>query len=140
MVVRMGTFVRTLAVVAAGLVIIGFAMFAFDELDRGSKTQQQKLAEGLGDNGSATISAPSPSPEEEKAREAAHNSVREVIDDANDVLLAPFGSLFDSDNAWVHRGVPALLALLLYGGGLGMLANALPKHRAHGGDWRTASS
>jgi hypothetical protein len=34
--------------------------------------------------------------------------------------------------------VPALLALLLYGVGLGMLANMLPKEREHGADWRTA--
>jgi hypothetical protein len=31
-----------------------------------------------------------------------------------------------------------VLALLLYGFGLGMLANMLPKERETGGDWRTA--
>jgi hypothetical protein len=66
--------------------------------------------------------------------------VREAIDDANDVLLAPFASVIDSDSAWVNHGVPALLGLLLYGVGLGLLANMVPQQRAHGGDWRAADS
>ena len=39
------------------------------------------------------------------------------------------------------RGAPvgAVLALLLYGLGLGMLANMLPKEREHGDDWRVAA-
>jgi hypothetical protein len=53
-------------------------------------------------------------------------------------LLGPFAALVGSENAWVMHGVPALMALLLYGLGLGLLANALPKQRAHGGDWRAA--
>jgi hypothetical protein len=36
--------------------------------------------------------------------------------------------------------VPAILALLIYGFGLGLLANMLPKQRSHAGDWRTADS
>ena len=60
------------------------------------------------------------------------------MDDANDVLLGPFAGIVDSDDRWVTHGVPAMLALLLYGLCLGMLANMLPKQREHGGDWRTA--
>jgi hypothetical protein len=62
------------------------------------------------------------------------------VDDANDVLLGPFIDLVDSDNAWVSHGVPTLLALLLYGVGLGFVANLLPKQRAHANDWRAAES
>ena len=86
----------------------------------------------------ADVAPIAPTPQEEKAREARNSGFREVIDDANDVLLAPFADLIDSDNSWVNHGVPALLALLLYGVGLGLLANWLPKERAHGGDWRAA--
>ena len=58
----------------------------------------------------------------------------------NDVLLAPFADLIDSDSAWVMHGLPALLALLLYGVGLGFLANLLPRERHHGKDWRGAET
>lgn len=62
-------------------------------------------------------------PDQERAREKAHSAAREYVDDANDVLLAPFSSLTDgSSNKWVRRTVPALIALLVFGFGLGYLA------------------
>ena len=60
------------------------------------------------------------------------------MDDANDILLLPFGDLVDSDNPWVAIGVPTALGLLLYGLLLGLVANLLPSGRRHGADWRTA--
>jgi hypothetical protein len=49
--------------------------------------------------------------------------VRETIDDADDVLVAPFAGLVDSSSSsWVRRGVPTLIALVLYGFGLSFLA------------------
>jgi len=135
----MGSVIRLVAIVMSGFVLLGFAFFATDELDRGSKTQQHALAnelQGISDEPAPIV----PTPADEKAREAAHSTFREVIDDANDVLLGPFVDLVDSDDVWVARGVPTLLALLLYGFGLGMLANMLPKERAHRGDWRGAES
>jgi hypothetical protein len=133
----MGTILRFVAIVTSVLVLLGLAAFAVDELDRGSKTQQNALADELG-TPNAAIGKPSPTPKVEAARERQHGELREAIDDANDVLLAPFSDLIDSDNAWVNHGIPALLALLIYGFGLGLLANMLPKQRQHGGDWRTA--
>ena len=145
MVTAMGTFIRWIAILCSVFVLLGFAAFAVDEIDRGSKEQQSALADGLSDldktkDPNASIANPDPTPLEERARERQHGAVREGIDDVNDVLLIPFASLIDSNNSWVNHGIPSLLALLVYGVGLGMLANALPKHRAHGGDWRTASS
>jgi hypothetical protein len=137
----MGAFIRWIAILASVIVALGFLAFAVDEIDRGSKEQQNAVSRGLSDlEPNASIASPNPSPAEEKARERAHGPVREAIDDANDVLLTPFSGLIDSDNSWVNHGIPSLLALLVYGLGLGMLANMLPKSRAHGGDWRTASS
>jgi len=112
-------------------VVLGFAMFAIDETDAGSKHQQAKLERELG----TTVA---PDPRLEAARERGHGAVREAIDDANDVLLRPFADLVDSDNSWVNHGIPALLGLLIYGFGVGMLANMLPEQRKHAGDWRTA--
>jgi hypothetical protein len=129
----MGSLIRFVAIGISLVVVLGFAMFAIDEADKGSKHQHAKLERELG----TTVA---PDERQEAARERGHSSVREAIDDANDVLLRPFADLVDSDNAWVNHGIPALLALLIYGFGLGLLANMLPKQRQHGGDWRTAGS
>jgi hypothetical protein len=140
-VASIGTIVRWIAILASVFVALGFLAFAVDEMDRGSQEQQNELAQGLKDldpEDAAAIGAPDPSPVAERAREREHGSVREAIDDVNDVLLAPFAGLIESDNGWVNHGVPSLLALLVYGLGLGTLANMLPKARAPGGDWRTA--
>ena len=133
----MGSLIRLLAIVCSGLVLLGFAFFATDELDRGSKTQQGKLDRELsGEVGDPTPIAPTPI--QEAARERVNGKFREGVDDINDVLLGPFTNLVDSNDRWVSHGVPTLLALLLYGLGLGTLANMLPKHREHTADWRTA--
>jgi hypothetical protein len=133
----MGSLIRLVAIVMSGFVLVGFAFFAADEMDRGSKTQQQALANEL-DGSDADVIPIAPTPADEAAREAAHGDVREIVDDANDVLLGPFTNLVDSDDVWVARGIPTILALLLYGVCLGFLANMLPKQRQHGADWRGA--
>jgi hypothetical protein len=136
----MGSVIRIVAILTSGIVLLGFSLFAVDEMDRGSKNQQEALARELDGADDVDPAAIAPSAEEEHAREAQHGTVREGVDDANDVLLAPFANLIDSGNAWVSHGVPTVLALLLYGLGLGFVANLLPKQRAHGADWRTAES
>jgi hypothetical protein len=123
------------AIAISAVVVIGFCLFALDETDKGSKMQQAKLERELGGASAAPVD---PNPREEAVRERHQGALRELVDDANDVLLAPFVDLVDSDSAWVNHGIPALLALLIYGVGLGFLANMLPKQRAHGGDWRAA--
>jgi predicted lipid-binding transport protein (Tim44 family) len=134
----MGSVIRLAAIITSVLVLLGFAFFAVDEMDRGSKTQQTAVSEGTGTSAASEVVAIAPAPEEEAAREKHNSAAREAVDDVNDVLLAPFVDLIDSDDAWVDHGVPALLAVLLYGVGLGFLANLLPKERTHGEDWRAA--
>ena len=133
----MGSLVRVIAIVCSCLVLLGFAFFATDELDRGSRTQQNKLDTELkGDLGDPAPIAPTPI--QEAARERANGKFREAVDDANDLLLGPFKNVVDSNDRWVTHGVPLVLALLLYGLGLGTLANMLPKQREQTADWRTA--
>jgi hypothetical protein len=134
----MGSLVRLLAIVASGLVLLGFAYFATDAMGRGSQNQQNELARQL-DGADAEAVPIAPTPDQEAERERLNGPVREFVDDTNDVLLGPFASLVEgSDDVWVTHGVPVILALLLYGVGLGMLARMLPKEREHGADWRTA--
>jgi hypothetical protein len=133
----MGSLIRFVAITISVIVVLGFALFAINEADKGSQAQQDKLERELGHAPNDLVA---PNARAEAFREAHQGKVHEAVDDANDVLLRPFVDLVDSDSAWVNHGVPALLALLIYGFGLGMLANALPKQRQHGGDWRTAGS
>jgi hypothetical protein len=134
----MGSVIRLAAIIASVLVLLGFAFFAFEEMDKGSKRQQTAVSGGTGTSAAPEVVAITPAPEEENAREKHNSAAREAVDDVNDVLLAPFVDLIDSDNAWVSHGAPALLAVLLYGVGLGFLANLFPKERTHGEDWRAA--
>ncbi|MEA2271563.1 MAG: hypothetical protein QOI98_271 [Solirubrobacteraceae bacterium] len=110
----MESFIRFVAIAASLLVVAGFAAFAVDELGAATKRTEAQLDAG---------SSPSPTPSEEKTRERHHTRVRKWVDDANDVLLTPVAWVSDgSGNRWVRRGVPALLALALYGFGLGYVA------------------
>jgi hypothetical protein len=108
---------RTAAIVASAIVLVSFALFAIDETRDASNRSVAGIA-GL----EATRTA-DPTSREERARERAHGAVHEAIDDADDVLVKPFASIADgSSSSWVRRGVPTLLALVVYGFGLSFLA------------------
>lgn len=103
-----------ISIVASLVILVSFALFALDEAKSGTQTQLEKLGEKQ--SGQAA-------PANEAARERAHGDVREVIDDADDILLSPFADLVDSSSAWVNRGIPALIGLFVYGFLLSLLAN-----------------
>jgi hypothetical protein len=124
MIARLITWVST---IAALVIIASFALFAIDQARDGSKQQVAKLGSKLEPtNASTNVNQADPSPKSERAREKAHGKVREAIDDANDVLVSPFSGVVDSKSIWVERGVPSLIALLLFGVGLRLIAAYLP--------------
>ena len=135
----LASLLRLIAVISCALVALGFAMFTAEELSTGSKTEQSAIDQSTSGNDTVVV-PPAPSPQDEAIREREHGKFHEAIDDANDVLLAPFSQLVEgSKSNWVTHGVPAALALLVYGFGLGFLANVLPAGKTQsGGDWRTA--
>ena len=103
-----------MAIVLSLLVAAGFVLFAVDDFSRASAQSRDRI-EG--------IEAPDPTPTAERTREQRNGRARELVDDANDVLLRPFaGIVADASSRWVQRGVPALLGLLVYGFLLGYLA------------------
>jgi hypothetical protein len=116
----MASAVRLFSICACALVALGFVMFAADRAGEGSRHQ----VELVGGVDSAT-----PTERGEQRREREQGAVPEAIDDANDLLLSPFGALVGSRDIWVQRIVPAAFALLVYGFGLLLLANALPRAR-----------
>ena len=108
---------RTAAVLASGCVVLSFVLFALDESREASRESQEAIA------GRSASRTADPSPSQERARERAHSTVREAIDDVDDVLLAPFPwAEPDGGDKWARRGLPALVALAVYGFGLGFLA------------------
>jgi hypothetical protein len=108
---------RTAAIVASAIVLVSFGLFAIDETRDASNRSVAGVA------GLDATRAANPTASEERARERAHSKAREVIDDADDILVTPFAPVTDgSSSSWVRRGVPTLLALLVYGFGLAFLA------------------
>jgi hypothetical protein len=108
---------RFAAIACSLLVIAGWGWFAADEAGTASANTQAEIA---GQQASRTVS---PDPDQERDREKVNSSIHELVDDANDVLLKPFAGLTeDSSSKWTRRSVPALLALIVYGFGLGLLA------------------
>jgi hypothetical protein len=104
------------AIIASVFVALGWGLFAIDQARGASHRSVAGIA------GDPTTFA-DPTPRQERQREKVHGTVREFIDDVNDVLLAPFaGIVHGSDSEWVRRSIPALIALLVYGFGGGFLA------------------
>ena len=116
------TILRWASTIACAIIVISFGLFAIEKAEGGSKEQVQKL-EG--------INRPAPTQETEKQREKEHGDVREAIDDADDILVAPFSGVVNSGSIWARRGVATLLALLAYGLLLRILAGYLPGARPY---------
>ena len=124
MIARVAVWVST---IAALVLVASFGLFAIDQARDGSKQQVAKLGSQLEPTTAATnVNQADPSPRTERARERKHGDVREAIDDVDDVLVAPFAGVVDSNSIWVQRGLPTLIALLLFGVGLRVLAGYLP--------------
>lgn len=115
----LGNALRLVGIACATVVVLSFAMFAVDELGKGSDRQIGKVDE-------AETNSPDPAASTERRREREHGPVREAVDDANDLLLKPFAGVAESSDVWVARGVPALIGVLLYGLLLVMLSRSVP--------------
>lgn len=135
MIARVVTLAST---IAALVLLVSFGLFAVDQAKDGSNQQVARIDDEIGNGGGAAVGANAadkasanvnqadPPPRAERVREARHGDVREAIDDVNDVLVSPFTSVVKSDDIWVQRGIPALIALLLFGVGLRFVAQYLP--------------
>jgi hypothetical protein len=120
-----GSLLRLVSTVAAVVVVVSFGLFALDEAREGSDQTIARLEGGEGPKGEAgrNINQADPPPRVERARERRHGDVRELIDDANDIVVKPFTGIVDSGSSiWAQRGIPALLAFLVFGVALRLLA------------------
>lgn len=109
---------RYVAVLASAIVLVSFGLFAIDETRSASAESRAAIAAQEVDGRD-----PEAARALERARERRHSRVRREIDRANEVVTQPFAGLVeDSESAWMRRGVPAGLALLVFGAGFAFLA------------------
>jgi len=101
----------TISTVCCMLVLASFALFAHDQVAGASQHQQTAELPNAAALAPKPVTAPKP-----------HAQPRRFIDGAAHTLTSPFHSIIQSDNAWVDHGIPAALALAVYGLGLGYLA------------------
>ena len=100
------------------IVIASFVLFAINETKSASGRQQESLANG----GPATTTTGSQSSSSAPKHESA---VHKAIDEASSKLTSPFSDVLSSSSEWAKRSATLLLALLIYGFGLGFLARFL---------------
>jgi hypothetical protein len=116
---------RWAAIISSSFIALSFLFFATDQTSNASKASVRGIT-GEGSNVKAEniTKLPNPPSKAEKIRETENDGFHEFVDDVDDVLLSPFTSISNSDNIWLRRAVPALIALLLYGVGGMYLARA----------------
>jgi hypothetical protein len=99
------------------IVIASFAVFAIDQTKNASGEQQAQLNSEV--PGAHVPSSTTPARKKE-------NSFHKLLDEASNELTSPFaGVVSGSTSEWTIRGVKLLLALIVYGFGLGFIARVL---------------
>ena len=113
-----GTSLRYLAILTSAVVVLSFGLFAIDETREASATTRVEIA----DSGNPTQDADAQAAADAVAHRK-HSEIRRAIDDVNEQITSPFAGLVSEDqNRWVRRIIPSMLALLVFGVGLGFLA------------------
>jgi hypothetical protein len=107
---------RLASFVMCAIVIASFAVFAVDQTKSASNQQQEAINNGTtGSRGEGASKAHS-----------RESGLHKAIDDASSRLTSPFsGLLSGSSSEWAIRATNLLLALAVYGFGLGFLARYL---------------
>jgi hypothetical protein len=115
---------RYVSIAVSAILVLSFVMFVTDQSESGTAHEVATLnSENDSPNAQAPVNAAPP-----KLPAKQHGQPRKSIDDADKQLLKPFdGLVSDSTSKWVRKGVPTLIALLIFGFGLNLLAGYLPK-------------
>lgn len=100
---------RLASLVICVIVAVSFLVFAVDQTKAGSNHQQAEL------NGTASSSTQS----------SHEGSLHKALTETANTLTSPFSGIISSSSEWASRGVKLLLALVVYGFGLGYLARVL---------------
>ena len=114
------TISRVLRVASVALCLIvaaSFLVFAVDQTKGASQHQQEELTGPSASTAHKSTSAQTGGEQE--------GSVHKALTETSNALTSPFNSIISSSSEWATRGVRLLLALLIYGFGLGYLARIM---------------
>jgi hypothetical protein len=113
----LAAFLRIASKVICLIVVASFAIFAVNQTGTASTHQQDEL------NGTPVATT---TPTSTRGSRSHEGTVHRVIDEAAEAFTSPFSGLTaGSTSQWAIRGVSTVLALLVYGLGLGYLARVL---------------
>ena len=116
---------RYASIAISAIVLISFAMFVTDQSESGTS----KEVATLNSEGPTSIQTP-PAATTPAPTAKHHGQPRKAIEDADKAVLSPFNGLVShSTSKWARKGIPSLLALLVFGFGLNLLAGYVPKPR-----------
>jgi hypothetical protein len=121
---RIVVLLRFASIAICLIVVASFATFAIEQTKSASGQQQQQLSSETNANGERAATDAGPAP-------VAHRegSVHKTLDEASNELTSPFaGIVSNGSGEWAVRGVNLLLALVVYGFGLGYIARVLRVH------------
>ena len=120
MVASLARLLRIASIATCLIVLASFMLFVVNQTSDASAHQQAVL------NGSAPPVSTPGAPSSPKASSSHVGSVHKVIDEASNTLTSPFkGVTAGSTSEWTVRGANLLLALVVYGFGIGFVARVL---------------
>ena len=105
--------IRLASVIICLIVILSFLVFAVNQTKSASGHQREELGES-----SSAVHHGTTSTNKE-------SSIHKGLDEASEELTSPFSGIASGSSEWANRGIRLILALLLYGFGLGYLARML---------------
>lgn len=126
---------RLASIAICAITLASFALFVINQTSTASAHQQRLLggesapaasapvtaAPGAGTGGSAGGRQRAPGP----SASVNESSLRRFIDEASNAFTSPFAGVISSTSEWTVRITRLLLALVVYGFGLGFLARVL---------------
>ena len=115
---------RYASIAITAILVLSFVMFISDQSASGTASEVATLNSENGPTTAPATPAPKPVPKQ-------HGEPRKTIDDIAGKLTQPFeGFVSNAHSKWVRKGVPTLIALVLFGFGLSLLAGYVqPKPR-----------
>jgi hypothetical protein len=111
---------KLVSVLACLIVIVSFSLFAIRQAEGASERQQSEVLNG------APVPASEAVPGAAQAKPPHAGAVRKAIDEASSKLTSPFNGIDSgSHSEWTIRTLRLVLALAVYGFGLGFLARTM---------------